>query len=389
MKQIIILSAATVMALSAIIVTESVLAVDGYMIVCIKKSGQLRVIPEGDICNKTETGPTAIALWPVVPPGPKTLTVNCDSGETIMAALDAAGKGDTINIHGTCKEAITLYPRHNEVWLSGQGGATIDAGGQDAVSLKGAQRVRITGLTVRNGHDGLRANYNATVFVENCTFSEHSRNGFEILANSSASIVSSTASRNGGNGIRVWGSSFAWLENNTVKDNNQNGVQVMSNASVNFVGNAIESNVYAGIDVSGNSFAGLWGGNIVKANADSSGWRGGIGIFHNSQVTIGFSNVADIITENRGPGISAANSSSIFLNKGIISNNLIPGLEPKPLGGRGHGIRLNFDSFFQAELDVQISNNDGYGIWCADEESGASVSGIMISGNSLGDTNCY
>ncbi|MGF1639732.1 MAG: right-handed parallel beta-helix repeat-containing protein [Rhodospirillales bacterium] len=385
--------------LSTSIVTEGSMAADGTMLVCLNTyTSRLRVVAEGVACHRWETGPTALVVAPTGPSGPKTLSVDCDQGGTIAGALDAAGAGDTIEIEGTCHEVITLLPRHDEVRLVGRNGAVIDgmpptglAILTHVVTVRGARMVRMTGLTVRNGLDGLRVGRSASVQVENCAFSQNAGHGVAVTSNAWASLVASTVSHNDRNGVRITESSSAWLENNTVEANGENGVQVLNGASAQLVGNTIQSNAFSGVDVSGNSVAGLWGGNTIRANADFSMWRGGIGVYHNSHVTIGFSTVDDVIAENRGPGIAAGNSSSVFMNRGVVSGNLSkPMLLPRPVQLAGHGVRLNFDSFLQIEGEVRIERNDGYGIWCFDAESGANVSPpARLVGNDLGGTNCF
>ena len=86
--------------------------------------------------------------------GGTTHSVDCESGETIAAAMSEAQSGDTIEITGTCNEAVVV--NKDGITLDGGGSAVLDGSGINhwAIDVSGHQRVTIKGLTVQNGLSG-------------------------------------------------------------------------------------------------------------------------------------------------------------------------------------------------------------------------------------------
>jgi hypothetical protein len=107
-----------------------------------------------------------ISFWPqqvsadfyVIPVRPrfipvKTIQVNCNGGQTINNALQKANPGDTIQVQGTCNEAVSLIsPNHDRLKIDGLGTAIIDGGGLNAITIDGAQGVIIDGFTIEPTH---------------------------------------------------------------------------------------------------------------------------------------------------------------------------------------------------------------------------------------------
>lgn len=77
-----------------------------------------------------------------------THTVDCSAGGSLQTTIDQAQPGDTIEISGTCEEAVVV--NKDDITLDGGGSAVIDGAGLDrwAVDLTGRQKVTIEGLTV-------------------------------------------------------------------------------------------------------------------------------------------------------------------------------------------------------------------------------------------------
>ena len=101
--------------------------------------------------------------------GGATHTVDCTAGESIQSKMAQAQPGDTIEITGTCNEAVVV--NKDGITLDGGGSAVIDAMDFDAptISINGYQNVIIKGLTVQNGLSGVRLAESAVAWLEDVT----------------------------------------------------------------------------------------------------------------------------------------------------------------------------------------------------------------------------
>jgi nitrous oxidase accessory protein NosD len=297
---------------------------------------------------------------------------------TIQVAIDAAQAGDTIHVgKGTYSEAL----------LISKDGIILEGAGPDDTVLKGSMTTpairvlnsrgaEVRNLTIREGSYGiwtefscmtcsgirvkdngfgLAVRFNSYARVMGSTFTGNKKNGILVLANSSTYVTDCAVTANGEDGIQLTQTCSGILNNNAIADNGGNGVQVMGGSSLTAIGNQVLRNHYSGFGVTGHSTALLNGGNQITQNGDFSGWRAGVGIHHNSEVTIGYSDKKDVIADSNGPGLFVANSSSLFLKSGIVSGN------------HGDGIHLRFDSVAQLEEGASVVLNHGYGINTGDE----------------------
>jgi parallel beta-helix repeat protein len=336
---------------------------------------------------------------------------------SIQEAINAANEGDTINVsQGTYNEVLTI--KKSGITLQGAGKDITTIKGNDSgpvVYIQNARGIEIKGFLIMNGTFGIISDYSSVICSENrlennshgfvATYNSHAKvynntvkfnpsSGIAIVHSSSGVISDNEVSQNTGTGLRVGHSSTASIKDNTINSNGDNGIQVAQGSSISATGNNISYNKYCGIDVTGHSVARLGGGNNIYNNADDSGWRAGIGVYHSSEITISGSDVKDIISDNNGPGLFIANTSSLFLQSGEVLNN------------QGDGIHLRFDSVAQIEEGASITNNTGCGIGCGDQSGDSkywnqggnfgSAGSTGIPGtpyvpdtrNSLGKTNC-
>ena len=63
-----------------------------------------------------------------------TVSVDCDAGKTITAALDNVKPGDTVLVSGTCNEQVSFAPEMVRITLDGQKKTTIQHPGKGAPS---------------------------------------------------------------------------------------------------------------------------------------------------------------------------------------------------------------------------------------------------------------
>jgi hypothetical protein len=296
---------------------------------------------------------------------------------TIQEAIDAAEGGDTVRVaEGSYTEMLSITK--DRISLEGAGPDNTILKGNSAnpvVLVSNARDVRIVSLAIREGAYGvqtefasltcskirlqdnaygLAVRFNSYAKIADSNVAGNKTDGVLVLANSSASMTRCQLTRNGGNGLRVMQTSSAILTSSALTDNGGNGVQAAEGSSLTATGNEIVRNKYSGVDVTGHSVGALWGGNHIAENADFSDWRSGVGVHHNSEVTIGFSPNKDVIENNNGPGLFVANSSSLFLKSGIVSDN------------HGDGVHLAFDSAAHLEEGAVVIRNHGYGIATGD-----------------------
>jgi hypothetical protein len=99
-----------------------------------------------------------------------TLIVDCDAGNTIMAAVANAKPRDTILVSGTCKEQVSIPPEVVNVTFDGQKKTTIQHPGGTQPSphafYNRGKEITIKGFTVTGGLDGIHLSGPASVVID-------------------------------------------------------------------------------------------------------------------------------------------------------------------------------------------------------------------------------
>ncbi|MGH2521735.1 MAG: right-handed parallel beta-helix repeat-containing protein [Anaerolineales bacterium] len=253
--------------------------------------------------------------------GATNLKVNCDKGGTLAKALAKARPGMTIQITGTCHEAVTITT--DRLTLDGGGTAILDGGGQQAaVTIQDAQEVTLQGLTIRNGNPrGVFARLGVTmtlrnVIVEQCmlgvemdgaqaqvidsTLQQHSLAGFVALHTSTLEILGNVVIHNNGFGLVIASGSAAFLPfagqaTLTAHDNGRDGVLIAAGSALNLQGT--EDSL------------------IAHHNGGS-----GLLVAPNSSVLIVFGGTLDL-HDNQVHGLFLAASSALSASDGAIKAN--------------------------------------------------------------------
>jgi hypothetical protein len=127
--------------------------------------------------------------------------VNCDHGASLAQALKQAQPGETIQVSGTCQEAVTIIT--DRVTLDGGGSAIIDGVGADVVTADGVRGVTLTGLTVRQGLNGIVAKGGTALKLTSVTTQNNLVSGIRVDGHSSVELRDCTAQNNGVNGLEV------------------------------------------------------------------------------------------------------------------------------------------------------------------------------------------
>src|SRR5262245_16317088 len=385
-------------------------------------------------------GSTAIAAEPI-----KTVYVDCANGESIVKALTLGDerKPMLIDGKGTCNESVIV--RRNDVTLQGDpaagGGVAGPDPSVDTIVVTG-NRVTIDGLTITGGRNGITGNgaagltvrntvvqasgrtgvlytFGASGLIDACTIQLNPRDGVAIEA-AQATIVNSIVTQNSRVGVIVTNGASARIgvdnrnaaAGNTISMNGSNGIHVTIGGSAFIAMNQITGN---GTDPAGalgrvgvniiSATADIIGGNTISGNAGQGVFARGASVligdpnfdFSSLNMITGNGNINApggvlgflgssvlirnaVITGNKGFGLGLQLKSEAQLFSSTIQNNVAVGPIP------GDGIRLIFGSgLFISQPSTTVSGNAGFGLQCTDGESSVVNTGLLISGNVLGN----
>ena len=208
-----------------------------------------------------------------------TVSVDCDAGGSIQAALGKAGPGDTVLASGTCKEQVSFNPELVRITLDGQKKTTIQHPGKGAPSphtvfIRGKD-IFVKGITVIGGLDGIHLAGPASAELDGNTVLKASRAGIHIDKGSIARILNNTVEGSGAYGIDITGVSLAYigvripripaLSPNTVRNNGGPGINIERGSVAWIVGNTVGNNKGAGIVLHRNAQADIMA-NTINAN---------------------------------------------------------------------------------------------------------------------------
>jgi parallel beta-helix repeat protein len=214
--------------------------------------------------------------------------------ETLQHAIDAMARGGTIIIaSGKHQGGLTIWKP-----------LTLKGSGSELTTLKGrtdkapvisiiaeAKDVKVEGLKIEGGSDGLRI-YGSAAIWEN-TISGNESVGIFIGGLAEVTITGNTFSENGEIGISVGDSAQAAITTNTISGNGE-GITVGESARAIIQGNSISGNENDGIHM-GNSARASISWNTISGNR----WEG-ISVKDSAQATI----KGNKITDNGGYGVA-------------------------------------------------------------------------------------
>ena len=217
--------------------------------------------------------------------------VDCDSEQSIQAAVDNATEGARIEVSGTCTEAVTVVT--DRVSIIAQGGAMISPpAGPEPAFMVVARGVEIQGFRINATNS---ANYG--IFV--------SRGG-------SAKLIENDLR---GVGIRVESGSTAVLERNEIRNSASIGVSIDGSSYAELTDNIISNCGATGVFVRASSSALLSGNDIRRCQSS------GIGVVEASQATIG----SNTLRDNGWTGINVQLNATISLPSFAGGANTIVG----------------------------------------------------------------
>lgn len=297
------------------------------------------------------------------------VSVNCDAGESINAALGSLPQGqfNTLNISGTCNETVNIFSFTN-LTLAGTPSATITGPNPSElpaiVSVDESRNIVLRGLTLRGSgvlpvRFGLFAT-NSTVRVENCLIENIGR-GIVALGNSSVGVLTTT-----------------------IQDTNV-GVQA-ANATV-ALGSTV--NEQEAVTVR-RSFIGVLAAGPVNLSGSTSLVDNFIGLLVQG-VRIGLCcDPGQRRIVNNDFGIVVSGGHVTFIGPSLIEGNRIVGLfltggstefRPGSATFQQNGLAIFGTNNARLEInDIQITNNNGEGIFLT-LGSSARIFGSTINNN--------
>lgn len=294
------------------------------------------------------------------------IPVDCSAADqTLGQALQAANPGDIIQISGTCQETVTITT--NDLTLDGQGSAIIDGGGnepgvflQGAITIDGAQRVAIRGLTVQNGPDGILATRGAAVTLTDLVLQNNADDGIQIMLNSTADMSGMiTSMGNADDGILVLDAASLHITDGTVtaRENGDDGLSVFGSSALRITNSTVQLEQNGTTDPAGD-------GLVILSTSTMN--------------TTGEGMVQIVANQNANRGMVISSSATLLFNvpsSTILTNNGLDGL----------GV-FNLSRFsLPAGAELRLENNARFGliatnvaiVFCAAD------SAVVLNGNGM------
>jgi hypothetical protein len=240
-----------------------------------------------------------------------TINLNCGRGESLATAAATAYPNTLINIKGACTGPINIAT--NGVQINGVGTASINGGGKDTVTVTGAQRVTLSGLSITGGGNGLVAQNGAQVLLQNDAVEHNTVSGIVALANSSITVNGGGSHANSVHGLDIEASSsLAVTGSYVVSGNGVFGINVNNESSLSLqAANLTVTQNTLGIQLGTNASGFLDGQSILLANENFSD---GITIVSGSHV-VDFGGTIQTLS-NAIHGISLNSKAGLDLDAG-------------------------------------------------------------------------
>lgn len=361
----------------------------------------------------------------------KTMSVDCNIGETIGAALQQfarPGRALTVNITGTCTENVVVTVDDTTLQGVAAGGATVVGAdsAQNTIQVESAARVVLDNLIVSGPRNGIVAANSASLTVRDVKARNNAQSGVVSATGSRVSVESSGLTNNGLVGFAVTDNAAGFVTDSTIQENGSSGV-VVQRASSARVGqsvaavngpNMITGNGGSGVLVyesaqalvHGNTIMGNGGAGVnveaatgtVTANRLESNNAYGIIVTNNAGARIGITDATtgagNTILGNTLDGVNISNGSNANLFGNTIRDNGRDGLNISRAAGRlvggnvitanaDRGISISGGTLFQARGDfalpftadtIQTNALEGLGVF---QGSSAELQNAMIEDN--------
>lgn len=197
-------------------------------------------------------------------------SVFCDQGQSIQDAVDKATEGATIDVWGTCYEAV-LVDKDGLSFVGLEGLATIIPPCCTPAFQIMADSVQIEGFNITGAVTGIAITHGSHATIVYNVISDSGAFGIYVSDNSQASLIQNQVVNSGAFGIWISGSSQASFSGNTTTGNGRFGVSVVEGSSARFAHNTITGNTNHGISVQTN-------GSVDFRNTNTISGNGGFGV---------------------------------------------------------------------------------------------------------------
>jgi hypothetical protein len=246
-----------------------------------------------------------------------TINLNCSRNDALAVVAANALPNTLINLKGTCTGPINITA--NGVELNAIGAASINGNGKDAVTITGAHRVTLAGLTITGGNNGLVAQNGAQVTLANVTVSGNAFSGIVALGNSSITVTGGSTQRNAVHGLDIEATSALVVTGSyTVSGNGVFGININNGSSLTLTA--------ANLTVTQNTLG-------VQLGTNASGFLDGQSTWTANQ------NVSD--------GITVVSGSHVVDFGGTIKTN----------ANGTHGISLNSKAGLDLDAGSQVTSS--------------------------------
>jgi len=310
--------------------------------------------------------------------------------QTISFALEAvplvrksADIRVTINVAaGTYNE--NFYIRLDNIIIQGdEQDATIimGNGADDAVEIFNAKRIRLIGLKITNGYNGISTSF-ASLVCERVSLIDNQNNGLSANNNSYVRLDNVIASSNANNAgvsvnrastVRIFGGDFS---------GNRRGLY----GSRNSIADILAYNITNRPIFENNSEEGLFAntGTVIRLEDAYVGNSGREGV-RATRASIIRMYGGNLISENCEPWQNCDGGIRIQDNSYLSSDG-----DDKISNNKKAGVSLLVDSTARFHRNTSVTNNVDYGIFCDDDEIRIGrLPGTLSGNNSGGDqTNC-
>jgi hypothetical protein len=208
------------------------------------------------------------------------VSVNCDRGDTIQAALKqlAPAGPNRVNVSGTCKENVKINGLDRLLLIADPTATIVDSSGgvNDIIDIFGSRDVTVQGFVIKGGSTGI---FCATQSSCSTTNNRIQGAGFAGIAVYQASSLTSLGDMMVSNniGVLVQFGAYFETETSTIQNNSSFGVEALMNSTLRIISAKITGNASDGVHVEQNSSAriGLTAGTPPNAIQNN----GGSGIF--------------------------------------------------------------------------------------------------------------
>ena len=184
------------------------------------------------------------------------IPVFCDQGHSLQDALDRATEGATLDVYGTCNEAVVVETDRLSIGaFFGQATTISPPVGSIAFTVL-ADRVEISDLNITGGDRAIRITKGSSATIRDNHIFDSAGWAILIDSNSYGEIIGNTLNSESNSGsiqILVAANSYADIDGNSITASSGFGVLVAGASSASVAGNDISGAIETGIAIAQSS----------------------------------------------------------------------------------------------------------------------------------------